>query len=409
MLLHQTDRLLIGPLTSRIMADFNLSELEMGGIVTGSLILGSIFYPIWGFLFDRYARPKLLALASFVWAITTWLSALAPTAKLFLISRASTGIDDSSYPGIGSLISDYFPPEKRSRIFGMLQLSIPLGYLLGLLLALEFSPLYGWRIIYIFTGSLGLLLSLLIFFGVKDVPRGLSEPDFSISDQLQPARLEFPQIRQLFKIRSLRFLFLQGLIGVLPWQVITFWSFRYLEVERNYGPSTISSIMIPSVLMIGAGYFFGGFIGDAVYKRTIRGRIIVSIFSILLGAIFLSITLYQPLENVISFRILLAITSFFIPLASPNIATSVYDVVLPEMRSTATSIQYFLGNIGSAFAPLLAGAISQAYSLHTALLVISLSAWTVTAAVLALSLINFKSDWNNMHQELQERSQSLSS
>ena len=291
----------------------------------------------------------------------------------------------------------------------MLQLSIPLGYLLGLILALEFSPHYGWRMIYIFTGSLGLLLSILIFFGVKDVPRGLSEPDLIISEQLQSTRLELPEIRQLFKIPSLRFLFLQGLIGVLPWQVITFWSFRYLEVERNYGPSTVSSIMIPAILMIGAGYFFGGFIGDAVYKRTIRGRIIVSIFSILLGAIFLSITLYQPLENVTSFRILLAITSFFIPLASPNIASSVYDVVLPEMRSTATSIQYFLGNIGSAFAPLLAGAISQSYSLHTALLVISLSAWTVTAAVLALSLINFKSDRNKMRQELQKRSLSLSS
>lgn len=409
MLLHQTDRLLIGPLTSMIMADFSLSELEMGGIVTGSLVLGSVFYPIWGFLYDRYARPKLLALASFVWAITTWLSALAPTAKLFLISRASTGIDDSSYPGIGSMISDYFPPEKRSRIFGMLQLSIPLGYLLGLILALEFSPLYGWRIIYIFTGCIGLLLSIVIFFGVKDVPRGFSEPDLIISDQPQSTRLELPQIKQLFRIRSLRFLFLQGLIGVLPWQVITFWSFRYLEVERNYDPSMVSSTMIPAVLMIGAGYFFGGFIGDAVYKRTIHGRIIVSIISILLGAAFLSITLYQPLENVLSFRILLAITSFFIPLASPNIATSVYDVVLPEMRSTATSIQYFLGNIGSAFAPLLAGAISQTYSLQTALLVISLSAWTLTAAVLALSLMNFKSDWNNMRQELLERNLSLSS
>lgn len=405
MLLHQTDRLLIGPLTSMIMADFNLSELEMGGIVTGSLILGSIFYPIWGFLYDRYARPKLLALASFVWGITTWLSALAPTARLFLISRASTGIDDSSYPGIGSLISDYFPSEKRSRIFGMLQLSIPLGYLLGLIIALEFSPIYGWRIIYIFTGAIGLVLAVVILAGVKDVARGLSEPDLKLADPFQISRLELPEILQLFRIRSLRFLFLQGLFGVIPWQVITFWSFRYLEVERYYDPATVSSIMIPAVLMVGAGYFFGGFIGDAAYQRTIYGRIIVSIFSIFLGAIFLALALSQPLEQVSSFRILLAITSFFIPLASPNIATSVYDVVLPEMRSTATSIQYFLGNIGSAFAPLLAGAISQAYSLQTALILISLTAWTITAAILAFSLKNFKGDWEKMRRDLRDRNQ----
>lgn len=387
------------------MAEFNLSELQMGGVVTGSLILGSIFYPIWGVLYDRYARPKLLAIASFIWGITTWLSAIAPTANLFLISRASTGIDDSSYPGIGSLISDYFPPEKRSRIFGMLQLSIPLGYLLGLLLALNFSPLYGWRIIYIFTGAIGLVLAGLILLGVKDVPRGLSETDLVTVSGDQTIRLELPEVLQLFKIPSLRFLFLQGFIGVIPWQVITFWSFRYLEVERNYGSATVSSIMIPAVLMIGAGYFFGGFLGDAAYKKNIHGRILVSIVSIFLGAIFLALTLLQPLEKVLSFRVLLAITSFFIPLASPNIATSVYDVVLPELRSTATSIQYFLGNIGSAFAPLLAGAISQISSLQTAILSISLIAWTITAVFLALSMKDFKSDWIKMHQELRARSQ----
>ena len=375
----------------------------MGGIVTGSLVLGSIFYPIWGVLFDRFARPKLLALASFTWGITTWLSALAPNARFFLITRASTGIDDSCYPGIGSLISDYFPPEKRSRVFGMLQLSIPLGYLLGLVLALHFSPRYGWRSIYIITGLIGLLVSGLIWLGVRDVPRGFSEPEMIFTDQVQTTRLELSQIRRLIQIPSLRFLFLQGLIGAIPWQVITFWSFRYLETERNYGASTVASIMIPAVLMIGAGYFAGGFIGDAAYKRSILGRIIVSIISILLGAILLVLTLYQPLENLVSFRILLSITAFFIPLASPNIATSLYDIVLPEMRSTATSIQYFLGNLGSAFAPLLAGAISQQYSLKTALLVTSLSAWFVTAVFLALSTIHFKSDNNKMHRQLQKR------
>jgi len=403
MLLHQTDRLLIGPLTSPIMEEFNLSEFQMGGIVTGSLILGSIFYPIWGFLYDRFARPKLLSLASFVWGITTWLSAIAPTARLFLISRASTGIDDSSYPGIGTLISDYFPPKQRSMIFGFLQISIPLGYLLGLFLALNFSPRYGWRAIYLFTGLIGVILSLLIYFGVKDTPRGSSEPQFSSISDLETPKVQWKDIPGLLKIRSLRNFFLQGLIGVLPWQVITFWSFRYLEVERNYSPETISSTMVPAILMIGAGYFLGGIFGDLAYRKFKTGRLIVSVAGIILGAILLTIALSVPLENISTFRILLSLTCFFIPLASPNIATSVYDVVLPEVRSTATSIQYFLGNIGSAFAPLLAGAISEISSLHTALLTISLSAWLITALILGIGTFHFPKDMDNMHSVLEDR------
>ena len=408
MLLHQTDRLLIGPLTSPIMEEFNLSEIQMGGVITGSLILGSIFYPIWGFLFDRYARPKLLALASFVWGITTWFSALAPTPRTFLISRASTGIDDSSYPGIGSLISDYFPPKQRSRIFGFLQLSIPLGYLLGLVLALNFAPKYGWRTIYLFTGSLGLVLALMILAGVKEIPRGSSEPELAVLTEVKNTRVIWKNLPGLMQIRSLRFLFLQSLVGVLPWQVITFWSFRYLEVERNYTQDTISSIMVPAVLMIGAGYFLGGVFGDLVYRKIKSGRLLVSIAGIFLGAIFLTITLSIPLESVFAFRILLSLTCFFIPLASPNIATSVYDVVLPEVRSTATSIQYFLGNLGSAFAPLLAGAISEISSLQTALLSISLTAWLITAALLGVSLLYFKDDMEAMHSRLKERASAQS-
>ena len=403
MLLHQTDRLLIGPLTSLIMEDFNLSEVQMGGIITSSLILGSIFYPVWGYLFDRFARPKLLALASLIWGITTWLSAIAPTPTLFLISRASTGIDDSSYPGIGSLISDYFPPDKRSRIFGFLQLSIPLGYLLGLLLALNYSPKYGWRIIYIFTGFLGILLALIIFTGVKDIPRGSSEPELTSLTHIPKYTADLGLIRDLLKTPTLSFLFIQGFIGVIPWQVITFWSFRYLEVERLYTPATISSVMIPAVLMIGLGYFLGGFLGDFAYSKDIRGRLFISILGVVMGAIFLTISLNIPLENVGIFRIMLAVTCLFIPLASPNIASTVYDVVLPEIRSTATSIQYFLGNLGSAFAPLMAGLISQKSSLQNAMLIISLSSWILTGILLAVSTFFLQEDRNKMQQILSQR------
>ena len=409
MLLHQTDRLLIGPLTSPIMEEFNLSEVQMGAIISGSLILGSVFYPIWGFLYDRFARPRLLALASFIWGITTWMSALAPTPRFFLISRASTGIDDSSYPGIGSLISDYFPPHQRSRIFGFLQLSIPLGYLIGIILALKFTPLYGWRVIYLITGLIGLILSAFIYFGVKDIPRGSSEPEYSVLPDTNNFRFDFAAFLELLKIPSLRYLFLQGFIGVLPWQVITFWSFRYLETERNYTPETISSIMIPAVLMVAVGYFMGGIFGDLAYKVNNRGRLFVSVFGILMGAVFLFIALSTPVENVSKFRILLAITCFFIPLASPNIATSVYDVVLPEVRSSATAIQYFLGNLGSSFAPLLAGAISELYSLETAILSISVAAWLITAVILGVGIYHFPTDMKKMRQALENRASGYSS
>ena len=91
MLLHQCDKLLIGPLTTPIMKEFGINHAQMGFLTTGALIVGAIFYPLWGYLYDRYARAKLLALASLIWGATTWISAIAPTYPTFMATRASTG------------------------------------------------------------------------------------------------------------------------------------------------------------------------------------------------------------------------------------------------------------------------------------------------------------------------------
>ena len=145
MLLHQTDKLLINPMAGMIIEEWDLTDTQWGAIATAALIIGAIFYPLWGYLYDRYARNKLLALASFIWGATTWLSAIVPTYKTFIATRASTGIDDSSYPGLYSLIADYFSPEVRGRIYGLLQVAMPLGYLIGLVLAMMVAPSIGWR------------------------------------------------------------------------------------------------------------------------------------------------------------------------------------------------------------------------------------------------------------------------
>jgi predicted MFS family arabinose efflux permease len=103
-LLHQADKLLISPLTTPITETFGLNEAQMGAVSMFAVLVAAILYPVWGYLYDRCARARLLALASLIWGATTWLNALAPNYPTFLATRATTGIDDSSYPGIYSLL-----------------------------------------------------------------------------------------------------------------------------------------------------------------------------------------------------------------------------------------------------------------------------------------------------------------
>ncbi len=404
MLLHQSDRLLIGPLTSRIMESFaGITMTQMGAVSTGALVVGAIFYPLWGYLYDRFSRPRLLAMASLLWGATTWLNAISPTYPFFLITRASTGIDDASYPGIYSLVADYFGPRTRGKIYGLLQLTMPIGYLLGMVMGLMLGGIIGWRSVFYITGSLGIAVAFLVYFGVREAPRGQAEPELENIPELSGYRFRWSVAKDLFKKPSLNLLFIQGFFGVFPWNVITFWFFVYLEKERFYSEDTILITMVPAVLVLALGYPLGGALGDALFRRTPRGRLIVSTLGVVIGAVLMYFLMQVPLENTTGFMVMLCLTALFIPFASANVISTVYDVTLPEVRSTAVAVENFIESAGAALAPLIAGRIADAFSLSDAILWICLVAWGLCTLFFIATAYWVPNDIRNLHTELKLR------
>lgn len=405
MLLHQADKLLIGPLTTPIMEYFQIDEAQMGLVFSGAILVGGIFYPLWGYLYDRFARAKLLALASLIWGATTWMSALAKSFGVFVITRASTGIDDASYPGLYSLISDYFPPKTRGKVYGLLQIASPLGYMIGMVLAITLTQIIHWQGIFILTGSLGIMLSIVIFTTVKEMPRGSSEPEMENIEQHTHYRFEWKTALGLFRKKSLILLFTQGFFGVFPWQVITFWFFRYLETERGFSSNQVLITMVIAVLFLAAGYPIGGALGDYLFKRNMRGRLIVSAFGVITGALLLWFSLSIPENNTLLFTISMAITAIFIPFAAPNVLSTVYDVTLPEVRSTANSVQNLIEQGGSAVAPALAGLIAVNSSLKDAILIICVGAWILCFLFFLGAIYLLPRDIQDLRQQLAQRAE----
>ncbi|HNJ11997.1 MAG TPA: MFS transporter [Anaerolineales bacterium] len=408
MLLHQTDKLMIGSMQVDISKDFNLNNQQWGLINSGALIVATILYPIWGYLYDRYSRTKLLSLASFIWGATTWLNAIVKTFGGFLTTRASTGIDDSSYPGLYTLIADYFGPNLRGKIYGILQLAQPIGYLVGMILALMVAPaIGGWRSVFYITGSLGLVIAVLIYFGVREMPRGQAEPEFENMPEMQTFKFSWAEAREIFKKKTMWFVFLQGFAGVFPWNVITFFFFAYLEKERGYDANGILFTMAPVILILASGYFVGGALGDMAFKRTNKGRIIVSSIGVLMGALFMYLAITTPLEAKTQFLVFMCLTAIFMPLSSANVIATVYDVTVPEVRSTAQASEYFIENAGAAFAPIITGVIADAYDLKTAILLICTVAWVLCFFFYLGAIFTIDKDSRDLRDQMAERAKSM--
>ena len=407
MLLHQTDKLMIGSLQVPISDTFQLDDFKWGLINSGSLLVATLLYPIWGYLYDRYARAKLLALASLIWGVTTWFSSVVRTYPAFLLTRSSTGIDDSSYPGLYSLVADYFRPTLRGRVYGILQLAQPLGYLIGMVLALMVAPIIGgWRSIFYITGSLGLIIAVFIYFGVRDLPRGQAEPEFENRTDMPQFRFSWKEIREVLKKRTMWFVFLQGFAGVFPWNVITFFFFGYLIRERGYDNDAVLFTMAPVILVLAAGYFLGGALGDILFKRNQKGRIIISIAGVLLGAVFLAMAIQTPVADRTTFFIFMILTALFMPWPSTNVVATVFDITVPEVRSSAHAVEYFIENSGAALAPALAGALAVATDLKTSILVICSLAWAICFILYLGALFFVEGDIKTLRFQMAQRARS---
>jgi MFS family permease len=404
LLLHQADKLLVGPLTTAIMDDFQINEAQMGAVTSLAIVVASVLYPLWGYLYDRYARAKLLALASFIWGSTTWLNALARTYPVFMITRSSTGIDDSSYPGLFSLLSDYFGPRVRGKVYGLMRMSGPLGFMAGTILATQLGKAWGWRGVFFLTGGLGIVLSFVIFFTVRERPRGSAEPEFqALEESSKRYRINWETVRGLLRNRTLILLMAQGFFGVFPWNVLTFWFFRYLETERGYAPGEAMVAMLVAIVAMSAGFFVGGLLGDLFFERTPRGRVLVGAGGVLLGAGFLLATVNVAHDNTALFAVLMGFTGLTMSIAAPNVMATVHDTTVPEARSTARSIHKLVEDGGAALAPWLAGVIAMRASLETAIVAICVSTWIICAILFAVTALVVPGDVEALRQTMRQR------
>jgi MFS family permease len=172
-LVNFVDRQIVSVLLTQIQADFGASDEAMG-ILTGlafMLVHATLGLPIarWA---DRGTRKHILALGVAVWSAMTALSGAARSFPALVALRMGVGIGEAAgTPPAHSIISDYFPPERRGTALAWYALGLHAGVAFGFLAAGWLGHYYGWRATFVIVGLPGLAIALLLALTVKEPPR----------------------------------------------------------------------------------------------------------------------------------------------------------------------------------------------------------------------------------------------
>lgn len=171
------DRQILAILLEPIKKDLQISDTALG-FLTGFAF--AVFYTFAGLplarLADRWVRRSLIAISLATWSVMTALSGLSRGFTDLALARIGVGIGEAgASPSAHSILSDYFPPEKRATVIAFYASGIYVGVGLGYWLGGWINDAYGWRMAFFVVGLPGLLMALLVRFTVREPVRGMSE------------------------------------------------------------------------------------------------------------------------------------------------------------------------------------------------------------------------------------------
>jgi len=168
--MNYVDRLLFSVAQEAIKIDLKLTDFELGllGGPAFALLYTLASFPI-ARLADRGNRITIISTAFALWSGMTAFCGVASNFVQMLFGRAAVSIGEAGCtPPAHSLISDIFPPERRTSAMAVFVVAGPVGSLIASIGGGWLVQAHGWRSAFILCGVLGLVLALVIRMTVRE-------------------------------------------------------------------------------------------------------------------------------------------------------------------------------------------------------------------------------------------------
>ena len=358
------DRMVVTSMFTSIERDWGITHTQSGLLVSAvywAIVL--LTFPI-SILVDRWSRTKTIGVMAIMWSLATALCALTGNFVQLFMARMLIGVGEAGYaPGGSAMISGLYPIDRRARMMGLWNASIPLGSAIGVLLGGIIAAKLGWKHAFGIVAVPGMIVAILFLF-VKDY----KTVDLSFYDRYSnKIKMEKKDMVKEFLSKPSVLLTYLGMAAVVfvTTSMLT-WLPTYFEKMRNI-PQETAGKMASSVMVLALiGAPLGGYLTDIWRKSKDNARLLFPAISTLMSAIvlFVALVLFKGTVQYVLFLIFGVLVLAFISGA----ASVTQDVIHPGLRATSYAIAVVVQNLlGASTAPVVMGKIYDLTNIQTAL------------------------------------------
>ena len=390
------DRQIIGILSPAIKADLGLADWQLG-ILKGfafAVLYTTLGIPI-ARLADKTSRVNIISIALAMWSGFTVISGACQNFTQLALARVGVGIGEAGgSPPSHSLISDYYPKEKRAGALAFFAMGIPIGISLAYLGGGWIMENFSWRMAFVVVGAPGLIAAIIVKLTIKEPPRGAMEDATALAAQkTEIPKMDAPQSGFERGLKSILSIAPEKWRATLFGELATVWraavhlmsiptyraavfgataiSFStyangtwivdfYTRSHPEFSLLTVLFVLgIISGTTYVAGTFLGGFLVDKLAAKNMRNYGYIPAIALVLNAPVFLIVIWHPsaLVSLIFQAPAHLLVGFYL---GPSFALA--QTLAPvQFRALSTAIFFFILNmIALGLGPTVTGVLSSA-------------------------------------------------
>lgn len=168
------DIALMGFIAPTLKAAWNVTNHQLGVVISAALVGLALGAMLAGPLADRYGRRMMIILSVFFFGLWTLATALANNIEQMMLFRFLTGLGlGAAMPNVGTLVAEYAPERRRAFIITVVFCGFTFGAASGGFAASWLLPRYSWHAVMMLGGILPLVVLPFLMRGVPESVRFL--------------------------------------------------------------------------------------------------------------------------------------------------------------------------------------------------------------------------------------------
>ncbi len=207
-------RLSVGPLSPFLKDAFDLSNAQVGALMSATALTYAPTLILAGWLVDRVGVRRMLAAGTLIASLCVLTLFLAPSYSVVLGLLALSGIGAGCiYPSAVRAVLLWFPVGERATAIGVNQTAINISGIFGAVTLPAIAAHLGWEYGFLAVGALGLVVFAVALLGYGDPPGDDGDPRAAAAGAVEPSLAPAPPPAGLLTLLAARDVRLLALVG----------------------------------------------------------------------------------------------------------------------------------------------------------------------------------------------------